>query len=70
MYADSKDLAKKTVLDKVLKDRVYEIALNPQYDAYQRGFANIVNKVFDEKVGSEVIATSKVGLNVNEVLAQ
>ena len=31
-YADSKDLAKRTVLDKVLKVRAYEIALTPKYD--------------------------------------
>ena len=31
-YSDSKDLAKRTVLDKILKDRAYEIAINPKYD--------------------------------------
>ena len=35
MYADSKDLAKRTVSGKALKDRVYEIVLNPQYGGYQ-----------------------------------
>ena len=34
-YADSKGLAKRTLSDKVLKDRAYEIALNPKYDGYQ-----------------------------------
>ena len=28
-YSDSKDLAKRTVSDKILKDRAYEIAVNP-----------------------------------------
>ena len=28
-YSDSKDLAKRTVSDKILKDRAYEIAINP-----------------------------------------
>ena len=27
-FANSKDLAKRTILDKILKDRAYEIALN------------------------------------------
>ena len=31
-FADGKDLAKRIVSDKVLKDRVYEIVLNPEYD--------------------------------------
>ena len=33
-FSDSKDLGKRTILDKVLKDRVYEIAINPKYDGY------------------------------------
>ena len=30
VYTDSKDLAKKTISDKILKDRAYEIAINPK----------------------------------------
>ena len=33
MYADIKDLVKRTVSDKISKDRAYEIALNCKYDA-------------------------------------
>ena len=51
-YSDSKDLAKRTVLDKILKDRANEIARNPKYNRYQRGLASIVNKFFDKKTGS------------------
>ena len=32
LYANSKDLAKETVLEKVSKDRVYEIPLNSKYN--------------------------------------
>ena len=35
-YGNSKDLAKKTIWDKVLEQQGYEIALNLQYDGYQR----------------------------------
>ena len=31
-YFDSKDLAKRTISDKILKDRTYEIATNRGYD--------------------------------------
>ena len=31
-YANSKDLAKRTGSDRFLRDRAYEIALNPKYD--------------------------------------
>ena len=48
-YSDSKDLAKRTISDKILKDRAYEIARNRRYDGYQRGLASIVYKIFDKK---------------------
>ena len=35
-YFDSKDLAKRTILDKILKDKADEIARNCGYDGYQR----------------------------------
>ena len=35
-YAYSKILAKRTVTDKILKDRAYEIAIRPKYDGYQK----------------------------------
>ena len=34
VYSDRKDLAKKTISDKILKDRAYEIAINCKYDGY------------------------------------
>ena len=52
MYADCKDLAERTVSDKVLKDRAYEIGLNTKYDGYQRGLASIIYKFFGKKIGS------------------
>ena len=61
-YSDSYFLAKKTILDKILRDRAYKIAKNPKYDGYQRGLANMMCKLFDKKIGS--------GANVNELLAQ
>ena len=32
-----------------MKDRAYEIALNPKYDRYQRGLPSGVYKFFDKK---------------------
>ena len=34
-YSDSKDLVKKTISDKILKVRAYEIVRNRNYDGYQ-----------------------------------
>ena len=41
-YADHKDLINRTKSDKVLRDKVYDIASNPEYDGYQRGLASMV----------------------------
>ena len=34
-YSDSKYIAKRTISDKILKDRAYEIAKNRNYDGYK-----------------------------------
>ena len=35
-YSDSKDIANRTISDKILKDRTYEISRYRKYDGYQR----------------------------------
>ena len=69
-YSDSKDLAKRVIPDKILKDRAYKIVRNSKYDGYQRALADMANKIFGKKSGSGAIATSKVGMNENEQLAE
>ena len=41
-YADHKDLINRTEADKVLRDKAYDIASNPNYDGYQRDLASMV----------------------------
>ena len=41
-YGDFKDLSKGTASDKVLRDKVFNVANNPKYDGYQRGLASMV----------------------------
>ena len=43
-YSDSKDLAERTISDKILKDRADEISRNCNYDGYQRALACMVYK--------------------------
>ena len=52
-FLDSKDLAKRTISDKILKGRAYEIARNCNYDECQRALASIVYKIFDKKQDPE-----------------
>ena len=54
-YADHKDLINRTKSDKVLRDKAYDIASNPEYNGCQRGLASMVYKFFDKKsMGSDV----------------
>ena len=48
-YSDSKDLTKRTVADKILRKRAFNIAKDQKYDGYQRGLASMVYKFFDKK---------------------
>ena len=50
-YSDSKDLAKRTISDKILKDRACEIARNCKCDEYQRVLASMFYMFFDKKTG-------------------
>ena len=47
-YGKSKDLAKRTQSDKVLKDKAFRIASDSKCDGYQRGLASIVYTFFDK----------------------
>ena len=48
-YSNSKDLIKRTVADKILKNKAFDIVKDPKYDGYQRGLASTVYKFFDKK---------------------
>ena len=65
-YGDFKNLTKRTVADKSLRDKAFNIAKNPKYDGYQRGLASIVYKFFDKKSGSGV----NIDVKHNEQLAK
>ena len=45
LYSDSKDLAKRTNSDKILKDRAYEIVRNRKYFGYQRTLGSMIYKL-------------------------
>ena len=58
-YGKSKDLAKRTQSDKVLRDKAFKIASDPKYD----GLASMVYKFFDKKSkGSGIINESNYQL--------
>ena len=63
-YADHKDLKNRTQSDKVLRDKAYDIASNPEYDGYQRGLASMVYKFFDKKSTAEPSSLERMGSGI------
>ena len=59
---DSKDLAKRSVTDKILKDRDYEIVINSKYDMISTRIRKHVRKFYWHNLLS--------GTSANEELAQ
>ena len=51
-YGDFKDLKRITIADKALRDKAFNIAKYPKYDGYQRAFASLFYRCFDEKIFS------------------
>ena len=43
-YGDFKELNRRTIADKVLRDKAFNIDKNQKYDGYQRELASMVNK--------------------------
>ena len=59
-YADHKDLINRTEADKVLRDKRYDIASNPNYDGYHSGLVRMVYKLFDKKSTGSGISSSSI----------
>ena len=48
-YGDFKDLPRRTASDKILRAKAFNIAKIPKYVGYQRDFASMYYKFFDQK---------------------
>ena len=49
-YGDSKYLNRRTVADKVLRDKSFDIAKDPKYYGCQHGLASMVYNFFEKKL--------------------
>ena len=58
-YGKSKDFAKRTQSDKVLRDKAFKIVTAPKYGGYQRGLASMVYKFFDKKSSGSGISNEQ-----------
>ena len=59
-YGDFKDLNKRTAVDRVLRDKAFNIAKKPKYDGYQLGHVSMVYKFFDKKLQVEQLKMKNI----------
>ena len=59
-YEGFKDLERRTAEDKVLRDKVFNIAKNSKYNRYQRDLASMVYKFFNKKSKTVVVLIKKL----------
>ena len=65
-YGKSKDLIKRTKSDKVLKDKAFKIASNPNYDGYERGLQWFINFLIKNPL--RLINLKEVVLLMNQII--
>ena len=70
VYGKSKDLAKRTQSDKVLRNKALKIASHPKYNGYQRGLASMVYKFLDKKSSGSGVSTQPNYQLANELHKQ
>ena len=58
-FGDFKDLTRKIVSDKILHDKLFNIAKHPKHDGYQSNFASMVYNFFDKKSASGAATIAK-----------
>ena len=67
-YGDFKDLAKRTIADKVLRDKAFKVASDQKYDGYQRGLASMVYKFVDKKTKGGRLTNNKENIQLADEL--
>ena len=60
VYGDFKNLSRRTAADKVLRDKVLNIAKNLKYDGYQCWIASMIYKCFDKKTSGSGIKNENI----------
>ena len=66
-YCKTKDLAKRTQSDKVLRNKAFKTASDPKYDGYHRVLASMVYNFFDKKSRRSGILNEPTYQLVNEL---
>ena len=66
-YENIKDLARRAVSAKVLRDKAFNIAKNPKYYRYEGGIASMVYKFFDKEISAGAIKSMQNQKLANEL---
>ena len=64
-YGDFKNIKRRTASDKILRDKAFNVAKNPEYDGYQRGLASMVYNFFGKKSAGGGIVNDNNNNNIN-----
>ena len=67
-YRDLKDLTKRTIEDKVLRNKAFKIVSDQKYDGYQRGSASMVYTLFNKKSQGSGLANNKENIQLADEL--
>ena len=67
-YGDFKDLKKRTIADKFLRDKAFKISSDQKYDGYQRGLASMVYEFFDKKLQGSGISNNNENIQLADEL--
>ena len=59
-FGHFKDLNRRPVADRVLRDKAFNIAKNPKYDGYQRGIASMVYKFVDKESSGRTVKNANI----------
>ena len=74
-YGYFKDLNRRTVMDKALRGKAFNILKNLKRDGYQRGLASTVYKFFDQKtfggtVNNEIISDKELAERLHKPISK
>ena len=67
-YGDLESLTRRTVADKVLRVKAFNIAKNTKYDGYLRGVSSMIYKFFDKTSATHAEKSAKRGAIKIEII--
>ena len=59
-HGDFKNLTRRTVSDKILRDKAFNIAKNLKYNGYQRELALVVHQFLDKKTSGGTVKSENI----------